>query len=218
MSDSATIKARTYGNFLNLTKEQDNELKEFWQLVLDRLNNKQIDINGSNNKVVKNKSWGLSSVINRSYEAPEDLKVSNRAGEELKTTLFKITKCDHPDIKAIKYLIARKWKAKEAYKMFINSLDYFSQDIHEETCKEGERCLNSSLNCSNECFFYQKCKDGRLIMYVVIARCFPSKYTIEEYLKFFLISINNSYLMLGDQARMTVVLNMNGYTLANTVI
>ncbi|KXN74963.1 CRAL/TRIO domain-containing protein [Conidiobolus coronatus NRRL 28638] len=208
MGDSATVKARTYGDFLNLTKEQTTKLKEFWKLVLDRLNNKQININEDNDKAVKNSSWRFSSVISRSYETQEGLKISNKTGEELKSTLSKIIKCDHPDIKAIKYLIARKWKAKEAYKMFINSLDYFSQDIHEQTFSIAQ--MNA--------FFYQKCKDGRLIMYIIASRCFASKYTIDDYLKFFLININNSYLLLGNQARMTVVLNMNGYTLANTDI
>jgi hypothetical protein len=219
ISDNISIKARTYGTYLNLTDEQLTALKEFWSMVCDRLNNRPIKPN-EETELSKSGSfsmWRLKGIIGGSSEENSDLSVSNKSGEDLKVSLSKLIRCDHPDARAVKYLIARKWKAKDSYKMFINSLDFFGEELHDKVRLEGERALATNQLSHNECVYYETCKDGRLILYVYLARNFASKYSYDENMKYVINLMNNNYLMLGAHSNITVVFNMNGFTLANAV-
>ncbi|KXN74965.1 CRAL/TRIO domain-containing protein [Conidiobolus coronatus NRRL 28638] len=215
MSSDNNAKARTYGSYLNLTNEQDIALKEFWTLVLDRLNDRPIT---QNEEATKNKSskWRLKGILGGAAEEPVDLKVSNKSGEELKSILSKMVRCDHPDVKAVKYLMDRSWKVKDAYRMFISSIDFFGSEVYSQVAKEGERSVNINQLNSNDSVYYQYCKDGRLILYIWACRNFPSKYTNDENMKAIINLLNNHYLLLGDHSNITIVYNMNSFSMANS--
>jgi hypothetical protein len=216
MSTNNNAKARTYGSYLNLTDEQNVAIKEFWTLVLDRLNDKPIT---QKEEAPKNKSskWKLKGILGGAAEEPVDLRVSDKSGEELKSILSRMVRYDHPDVKAVKYLMDRNWKVIDAYRMFINSLDFFGSDVYCQVAKEGERSVNINQLNSNESVYYQYCKDGRLILYIWACRNFPSKYSNDENMKAVINLLNNHYLLLGDHSNITIVYNMNGFSMANSV-
>ncbi|KXN74966.1 CRAL/TRIO domain-containing protein [Conidiobolus coronatus NRRL 28638] len=159
--------------------------------------------------------WKLKEIVVGSSEDPNDIKVSAKSGKELRTSLTKLIRSDHPDVKAIKYLAARNWKAMDSYKMFINSLDFFGEEIHTQVRVEGERSLDINHLKQSEALYYERCNDGRLILYIWACRGYPSKYTADENRKAILNLMNNCYLMLGEHSNVTVVFDMNGLTLAN---
>jgi hypothetical protein len=217
MTSNNNVKARAYGSYLDLTDEQSVELKEFWKLVLDRLNDKPVKQKEELSRTGSFSMWKLKEIVVGSSEDLNDIKVSEKTGKELRTSLAKLIRSDHPDVKAIKYLAARNWKAMDSYKMFINSLDFFEEEIHDQVRLEGERSLDINHLNQSEALYYERCNDGRLVLYIWACRGYPSKYTSDENRKAILNLMNNCYLMLGEHPNVTVVFDMNGLTLANTV-
>jgi hypothetical protein len=216
---SNTVKARTYSK-LDLTPEEEKLLQQVWKKVFNKLNGIEIEEEEEKKPVSSTGSFGRLS-FKKMWKSSSQTSINelflNKSGEELKSSLWSLVQSDHPDALLIRYIVARKWVVDDAVRMFLGSLEFFKTEPIIKLQLEGERSINKEQLESGAFYFHQTDKDGYLTLYIHAAKSIPSNYTNDEQLSYTLNIITTSYLMLTKLGTITIVFDLNGFTMANLV-
>lgn len=169
------------GHFGNLTAEQEKKLKEFWQAVASVSGWSEVESSVSQNATKKGApaeptpeqssgGWGLSrfrksekaesnDVFGKS--ASEDDKfgltkqfneiLAKQSAESIRDSIWEMTKHDHPDVLALRFLRARKWDVQKALIMFIAAVNWRKAEmkVDDNVMRNGEAGAASDEKSAN---------------------------------------------------------------------
>lgn len=155
------------GHFGNLSAEQERKLQEFWQAVASVSGWSESDIAAAHD-AVKNAAapgpepqqtsggWGFSmfrkneNVDSSGKSAADEDKfglnkqfseiLAKQSAETIRESIWEMTKHDHPDVLALRFLRARKWNVQQALVMFIAAVNWRKNEmkVDNDIMKNGE--------------------------------------------------------------------------------
>ncbi|KAJ2982963.1 hypothetical protein NQ176_g1046 [Zarea fungicola] len=253
------------GHFGNLTAEQEKKLKEFWQAVASVSGWSEVESSVSQNATKKGApaeptpeqssgGWGLSrfrksekaesnDVFGKS--ASEDDKfgltkqfneiLAKQSAESIRDSIWEMTKHDHPDVLALRFLRARKWDVQKALIMFIAAVNWRKAEmkVDDNVMRNGEAGAASDEKSANskakqlgsdflaqlrmgKSFLHGSDREGRPICVVRVRLHHGGEQSAESIERYTVHVIETARLLLQPPIETaTIVFDMTNFTLSN---
>lgn len=147
------------GHLGNLSADQEKKLQEFWQTVAKVsgwAENGSVDATKASSEPEPEQAsgggWGFG-ILRKSETADkgaEDDKfglakqyndiLARHSPESIRESTWEMTKHDHPDALALRFLRARKWDVQKAVIMFITAVNWrkYEMKVDDDVMKNGE--------------------------------------------------------------------------------
>ncbi|KAJ3499751.1 hypothetical protein NLG97_g86 [Lecanicillium saksenae] len=251
------------GHLGNLNAEQEKKLQEFWKAVAGVSGWSEDEETTALDAVKKaatpepepepeqSGGWGFSmfkkadASENSSKPAAREDKfglnkqfdeiVAKQSAETIRESIWEMTKHDHPDILALRFLRARKWDVQNALVMFITAVNWRKHEmkLDEDIMLNGEAgALHDEMNGNDEAkrvgkdflaqlrmgksFLHGADKEGRPICIVRVRLHHGGEQTAESIEKYTVHIIETARLLIKPPVETaTIIFDMTNFTLAN---
>lgn len=123
------------GHVGNLSPEQEAKLKQFWKAIFQVSGLLQ---DGSAQDAADNKAAHHDDKFGLAKQFKQILK--DTSPEKIREMVWNMTKCDHPDTLALRFLRARKWDVDKALIMLVSALNWRENEmgVDSDIMKNGE--------------------------------------------------------------------------------
>lgn len=123
------------GHVGNLTPEQEAKLKQFWKAIFQVSGLIQ---DGSATDAADSKAAHHDDKFGLAQQFKQILK--NTSPDRIREMVWNMTKCDHPDTLALRFLRARKWDVDKALIMLVSALNWRENEmgVDSDIMKNGE--------------------------------------------------------------------------------
>ncbi|KAM0667825.1 hypothetical protein MY8738_010118 [Beauveria namnaoensis] len=250
------------GHFGNLSAEQEKRLQEFWRAVAGISGWSGSGTAIAQNATKKaaapvpqseqsSGGWGFSMFRKNDGADPagksaaEEDKfglnkryseiLAKQSAESIRESIWEMTKHDHPDVLALRFLRARKWNVQQALVMFITAVDWRKNElkVDSEIMKSGEAgALHDEQNGSGETkqvgadflaqlrmgksFLHGTDKEGRPICVVRVRLHHGGEQNAESIEKYTVHVIETARFLLSPPVETaTIIFDMTSFTLSN---
>ncbi|OAA46024.1 CRAL/TRIO domain protein [Beauveria brongniartii RCEF 3172] len=250
------------GHFGNLSAEQEKRLQEFWRAVADISGWSGSGTAVAQNAAKKaaapepqseqsSGGWGFSMFRKNDGADPagksaaEEDKfglnkqyseiLAKQSAESIRESIWEMTKHDHPDVLALRFLRARKWNVQQALVMFITAVDWRKNElkVDSEIMKSGEAgALHDEQNGSGgtkqvgadflaqlrmgKSFLHGTDKEGRPICVVRVRLHHGGEQNPESIEKYTVHVIETARFLLSPPVETaTIIFDMTSFTLSN---
>ncbi|KAJ6788910.1 hypothetical protein PWT90_00121 [Aphanocladium album] len=248
------------GHLGNLTADQEKKLREFWQAVAGVSGWSEDETASDAAKKAaapepepeqSSGGWGFSmfkkndSSEHSSKSSGQEDKfglnkqfseiVAKQSAETIRESIWEMTKHDHPDVLALRFLRARKWNVQNALVMFITAVNWRKNEmkLDEDIMLNGEAgALHEEQNGNGEAkqvgkdflaqlrmgksFLHGADKEGRPICVVRVRLHHGGEQTAESIEKYTVHIIETARLLINPPVETaTIIFDMTNFTLAN---
>ncbi|ATY64847.1 CRAL TRIO domain [Cordyceps militaris] len=249
------------GHFGNLSAEQEKKLQEFWQAVagVSGWSESNTAAQNATSKAAEPASepeqssggWGFS-MFRKNEQAGSSSKtaadedkfglnkqyseiLAKQSAEAIRESIWEMTKHDHPDVLALRFLRARKWNVQQALVMFIAAVNWRKNEmkVDDDIMQNGEAgALRDEHNGSSDIkqvgtdflaqlrmgksFLHGCDKEGRPICVVRVRLHHGGEQSAESIEKYTVHIIETARLLLSPPVETaTIIFDMTSFNLSN---
>ncbi|OAR05976.1 hypothetical protein LLEC1_01308, partial [Akanthomyces lecanii] len=261
LSTMATIQTPP-GHFGNLSAEQERKLQEFWRAIAGVSGWSESGTSIAHDAVKKAaapepepqpSSGGLGfSIFRKNDNADSSGKstvdddkfglniqfseiLAKQSTETIRESIWEMTKNDHPDILALRFLRARKWDVQQALVMFVTAVNWRKNEmmvdndimrngeagaLHDERAGSGgAKQVGADFLAQlrmGKSFLHGADKEGRPICVVRVRLHHGGEQSAESIEKYTVHVIETARLLLSPPVETaTIIFDMTNFTLSN---